>query len=87
MQRIEMRHLESVVKTLNETAGRPVTAWSDGKANIGNFHVYGDQCGYGLHETCNEFGGIHSHCSGRTKRELYDIVRGMIAGVLIGKGA
>jgi hypothetical protein len=85
MQRIEMRHLESAVKTLNELAGRPVVAWADGKGQIGNFHIYRDQCGYALHSICNEGGGVHSHASGRTKRELNDIIRGMIAGVLIGK--
>lgn len=86
MYRVSMSHLESAVKILNEVAGRPVAAWENGKANIGNFHIYVDQCGYALHCTMNEGGGVHIHVSGRTKRELLDIVRGMIAGVLIGQG-
>lgn len=85
MNRIEMRHLESAVKTLNETAARPVTPWADGHANIGNFHIYSDACGYALHVTMNAGGGVHNHASGCTKRELYDIIRAMTAGVLIGQ--
>jgi hypothetical protein len=54
MQRIEMRHLESAVKTLNDLTGRPQSAWADGKAQIGNFYIYAANGGYGLHCIANE---------------------------------
>lgn len=85
MQRIEMRHLEASVKTLNEMAGASLTAWADGKGQIGNYHVYGDQCGYCLHMTMNEGGGVHTIIGYSTKRELNNCVRAMIAGIILGK--
>jgi hypothetical protein len=85
MQRIEMRHLESAVKTLNDLTGRPQMAWVDGKAQIGNFHIYGANGGYGLHCIMNESGGVHTIVGLSTKRELNDIIRGMISGVMLGK--
>lgn len=85
MQRIEMRHLESAVKTLNELAGRPTSAWADGKAQIGNFHIYCANGAYGLHCIFNAGGGVTTSVGLTTKRGLNDIIRGMIAGVLIGK--
>ena len=86
MRRIEMRHLKSAVKTLNDVAGRPQSAWVEGKAQIGNFHLYYVNGVYGLHCILNDIGGVRIVAGPTTKRELNDIICGMIAGVLIGKG-
>jgi hypothetical protein len=75
-----MKQLEASVKRLNQVLGRPEQAWSDGKANIGNYHVYGDQCGYALHCIMNEGGGVHSFFYGSTMRELDGKIQAMIQG-------
>lgn len=85
MRPMTMKQLEQSVNTLNEVAGRPTMAWVDGKAKVGNFHVYGAYGSYGLHCICTEGGGVTQAVGLSTKRQLNDIVRGMIAGVLIGR--
>ena len=85
MQRITMVDVERAVQTLNEVANRPLSAWADGKGQIGNYHVYAAYGNYGLHCICNESGGTHDVIGLTTKRELYNCVRAMIAGVLVGK--
>jgi len=85
MSRIEMKDLNRAVRTLNEVANRPLSAWADGKGQIGNYHVHAAYGKYGLHSICNELGGTHGVIGLTTKRELYNCIRAMIAGVLIGK--
>jgi len=85
MSRIEMKDLNRAVQTLNEVANRPLSAWANGKGQIGNYHVYAADGQYGLHCVCNESGGVNDVIGLTTKRELYNCVRAMIAGVLVGK--
>lgn len=85
MNRITAKQVESNIATLNDLLGRPDCSWKDGKAQVGHYQLYGDQCGYALHCIMNESGGVHSHGYGMTKREVLLFVKGMIAGVLQGK--
>lgn len=89
MQRITDRDIKAGPDRLNEALGRSLEPYSkqeDGsyKANIGNFHSY---CAYGmvgLHEMFNDGGGVQSHGSLGTKRELYERIHAMLDGISLG---
>jgi len=84
--RITNRDIKASLDRLNKALGRatePYTKLEDGtyRANIGNFHDY---CAYGmvgLHEMSNNGGGVRSHGSLGTKRELYERIHAMLDGI------
>lgn len=75
-QRTTTRDVERHIREMNAAMGRPVDAWGDDSANIGNYHLYGANGCYSLHLTMNDGGGVHSIMTG-TLREVDMFVRGM----------
>ena len=83
MQRITEAHLQAQVNRLNKLTGSPAEPYTNGKANIGNFHLshaYGGVC---LHRMYNDGGGVSSPLSTGhvTKRELAGLLSAYIAGI------
>jgi len=88
MQRITEAHLQAKVNRLNRVTGSPSEPYTDGKANIGNYHLshaYGGVC---LHRMHNSGGGVSSPLSvGHvSKRELAGLLSAFIAGIESTKG-
>ena len=87
MQRVTKQDLEQACRVINTRAGTPQEPWTrDDKgnlhANIGNYHLSGAYGGYGLHQMCNESGGIRSIIGGYLpKKELYGKMQAFIAGM------
>ena len=86
MQRITNKDIEASLERLNRALGReiaPYTKLEDGKyrCNIGNFHQYSAYGMVGLHEMFNDGGGVKSHGSLGTKRELYERIHAMLDGI------
>ena len=82
--RITQRDLEGLADTLNKVTDSPIAPYSNGKANVGNYHIsyaYGGAC---LHRMANEHGGvtcpIQNHHS--PKRELYNAMHAYLSGLL-----
>jgi hypothetical protein len=88
MQRITEAHLQAKVNRLNKITGSPVEPYTDGKANIGNYHLshaYGGVC---LHRMYNDGGAVSSPLSTGhvSKRELAGLLDAFIAGIESTKG-
>ena len=86
MQRVTNSDIKTSLDRLNRTLGRSLEPYSkleDGtyQANIGNFHDYCAYGMFGLHEMLSLGGGIRSHGSLGTKRELYDRIHAMLDGI------
>ena len=81
--RITNTMLEARVKTLNEILKRPIAPWTEEgdryRANIGNYHLSGQNGYTSLHVMCNENGGVHSMFSG-TKQGVMDYINAFLAG-------
>jgi hypothetical protein len=83
MQRITESHLQAKIDRLNRITGSPAESYTDGKANIGNYHLshaYGGVC---LHRMHNSGGGVSSPLSTGhvSKRELAGLLSAFIAGI------
>ncbi len=83
MQRITEAHLQAKIDRLNRVTGSPAEPYTDGKANVGNFHLshaYGGVC---LHRMHNSGGGVSSPLSTGhvSKRELAGLLSAFIAGI------
>lgn len=83
MQRITEAHLQAKIDRLNKITNSPAEPYTNGKANIGNFHLshaYGGVC---LHRMHNDGGGVSSPLSTGhvTKRELAGLLSAYIAGI------
>jgi hypothetical protein len=83
MQRITEAHLQAKIDRLNRVTGSPAEPYTDGKANIGNYHLshaYGGVC---LHRMHNSGGGVSSPLSTGhvSKRELAGLLSAFIAGI------
>lgn len=83
MQRITEAHLQAKIDRLNKITGSPAEPYTDGKANVGNFHLshaYGGVC---LHRMHNDGGAVSSPLSTGhvSKRELAGLLSAFIAGV------
>jgi hypothetical protein len=83
MQRITESHLQAKIDRLNRITGSPAEPYTDGKANIGNYHLshaYGGVC---LHRMHNSGGGVSSPLSTGhvSKRELAGLLSAFIAGI------
>ena len=77
--------LEVLVDRINELTGAPTSAWTDGKANIGNYHISYSCGGAELHRMSNTSGGIRaiSHEVHSTKPKLDSALRHIITGLEI----
>ena len=85
-QRITNADIKYALLRLNKALGRaiePYTKREDGtyQTNIGNFHEYSAYGMFGLHEMANDGGGVRSHGSLGTKRELYERIHAMLDGI------
>jgi len=83
MQRITEAHLQAKIDRLNKITGSPAKPYTNGKANIGNFHLshaYGGVC---LHRMYNDGGGVSSPLSTGhvSKRELAGLLDAYISGI------
>jgi hypothetical protein len=82
-QIVTQRHLDQVALCLNRELSRPYKQYSDGKAQIGCFHIsyaYGGAC---LHEIVNASGGARDvlSCGHIPKRDLYHQMHAYLRGV------
>lgn len=90
-QRITDKDLDHLCERLNKLTGSPLVAyapWIEGQPNkcraqVGNFHIshaYGGVC---LHRMSNTSGGVSCplNAGHGPKRELYEQMRAMIAGI------
>ena len=83
MQRITEAHLQAKIDRLNRITNSPAEPYTNGKANIGNFHLshaYGGVC---LHRMHNNGGGCTAPLIGGhvSKRELSGLLSAYIAGI------
>lgn len=83
MHRITDKHLQARIDWLNKITGSPVEPYTDGKAQVGNYHLshaYGGVC---LHRMHNESGGVSSPLSSGhvPKRELSGLLDAFIKGI------
>jgi hypothetical protein len=80
MNRITEKMINKRVEYLNEITNNPKEYMTDGKINIGYYHVSGCYGGWELHQTMNETGGIHVISTGGhiTKRELMNQINCII---------
>jgi hypothetical protein len=92
MDHITQKHLESLVKYINEitkSPAEPYTKQSTGefRSNVGNYHLDWAYSGVNLARMCNESGGISQPIGGGffTKRELYEKLHAYIRGIETGK--
>jgi hypothetical protein len=81
--RITEKMLRSQCDFLNELTDNPLQPYTDGKANIGNYHISFAYGGVGLHQTMNTGGGIKAIISGYTpKRELFNKIEAYTQGFM-----
>lgn len=89
MDRITDKHLTALCERLNKLTGSPLVPYAMDEertrhvAQVGNFHIshaYGGVC---LHRMSNTSGGVSCplNAGHGPKRELYEQMRAMIAGV------
>lgn len=93
--RTTTKHLESLIKQLNELLQKPIEpnyllTTNEGKKlywHIGNYHLVSAYGGYDLAQVVNEGGGITKPLYGGmvSKRELYYKLTSYINGVVEGK--
>ncbi len=86
MERITEKQLNALASRLNRLTNSPMEYMTDGKINVGHFHIshaYGGVC---LHRTHNEGGGVSTPLSGghTTKRELYEQMHAFLNGIEFG---
>lgn len=90
MERITEKQLEMKIKHLNEITNNPVASYknegSKYTAQVGNYHLDIAYGGYALCQMANASGGAHNIIDRCTKRELYNQITQLIAGIQIGKG-
>lgn len=83
MNTITMKHLEGMINRLNRITNSPEEYMTDGKINIGYYHLDGAYGGYMLVRTMNEGGGINCPIGQGhvTKRDLYNRLSAFISGI------
>lgn len=90
MNRITIKHLESLVNYLNQLTNMPVKPYIDRTPQAGNYHISRAYGGYCLHRM-----SLTTGCSGVTTplsgghipaRELYNEMRAFIRGIESTKG-
>lgn len=80
--RITRKQLDSAVEGLNILTGSPVDCYTDGKANVNNYHISGAYGGYSLCQMVNESGGCRDvfNCGHISARELIQLIWAYRAG-------
>ncbi len=83
MQRVTEKQLKSLIDHLNKITGNNPDQYSDGSANIGNYHLSCAYGGYALHQMTNEHGGVRLVVTGGhvPKRELFNLIHAYINGI------
>ena len=83
MDRITDRHLAGMLDRLNRAAGTPRTYMTEGRINVGHFHLDRAYGGCRLVQTVTEGGGVRDVTSSGygTKRECYEAIHAFIAGI------
>jgi hypothetical protein len=89
MHRVIKADLQKLVDRLNVLTGAPLTRFDTASANclkenIGHCVLYSAYGLYGLHRISDADGGTNQILSVRHKRELYDLLCALVAGVEIG---
>lgn len=86
--RITASMINSRLERLNQLTNSPASYSTDGKINIGFYHLYQASGLSKLSRTCNESGAIQTiQPSMGTKRETYDFINAYIAGYAHAKNA
>jgi hypothetical protein len=82
-QQVTQAQLMEVVDRINRITGSPMTPYTDGKINIGNYHLSGAYGGVCLHRMHNQGGGVSSPLSTGhiPKRELLNLMHSYIMGL------
>lgn len=60
MNRITIKDLQCMVDRINTVTGSPMQSWTDGKANVGNYHLDWAYGGVALDRMYNTSGGVSS---------------------------
>jgi hypothetical protein len=85
MNRITVKHLESLVDCLNKITASPMKPYIDGKPQAGNYHISRAYGGYCLHRMSLKHGcsGVTTPLSGGhiPAREVYNEMRAFINGI------
>jgi len=84
--RITQAQLVNAVALLNDVAKLPAEPWTDGKANIGNYHLSRAYGGNILHEMTNTSGACRDtfRCGYIPARELFYRIHAFLDGILEG---
>lgn len=86
-QRITEKHLQAMVNRLNKLTNSPTEYMTNGKINVGYYHIDYAYGGVQLVRTMNEGGGVTCPLSNghMPKRELYDQIWAFIRGIELAK--
>lgn len=80
--RISKKDLEALVLKLNKLTNNPTTYMTDGKSNIGHYHVSCAYSGYAIHQLTSTGGAAHAIWGGYCpKRELYEKLNTFVNGI------
>ncbi len=82
MNNVTLTQLEAICTRINRLTDSPLSPYSEGKSNIGNYHLDGAYGGYALHRMDNESGGVTDvlQCGHTTKRDLAERMWAWIRG-------
>jgi hypothetical protein len=82
-QQVTQAQLQAVVDRINRITGSPMAPYTEGKINIGNYHLSGAYGGVCLHRMHNQGGGVSSPLSTGhiPKRELLNLMHAYIMGL------
>lgn len=83
MQRITIKDLRAVCNRINRETGSPTEYMTDGKINVGHYHISQAYGGYCLHRTTNEGGGVTCPLDSYhgPARELYGKMHAFLSGL------
>lgn len=81
--RVTNQQLEYLISRINEVTGSPAEPWTEGKANVGNYHLDFAYGGVAIGRMCNESGGMErvSTQGFGTKRQAYDWMDAFLRGL------
>ena len=80
MARITNAMLESRVARLNKEMGFPTEYLTDGRHNVGHFHLYRAYGKTGLHQLANDAGATRTIIDLTTKGDLFDLIGALLMG-------
>ena len=78
--RITSKILESLADQVNKMTNSPITPYTGGKANIGNYHIGYNYNSVSLCRMSTIGGGVNEIYSPCSNRELYCFMTGYIRG-------